>query len=812
MTDKYSFIELFCNDIVVDKHQKAKIQQIVIPKIQRPYAQGRQDVICTFIRNKFLNELLDALSSGQKLELNFVYGIMRQDNINENYVLELLDGQQRLTTLFLIHWYICNRELESESNEDSCIRSCLSKFVYETRSTATTFCKMLSQFKVDIPSSSTPRSVICSARWYFKSFDRDSTIAGMLVMLDAIHEKYEKYKYSGLNPNLNNLQFYIKSLGYFNLSEDLYIKMNARGLQLSAFENFKADFIDHITNNKYNELVPLYSSTTDNVPFHFNFASKLDAKWIDIFWKRGVSDFDIAYMSFFYRYFACKYIANSKDSVTDIEMRSDDYISQIFTNAEKRWDKNEYLGFNLFSSQLKQNPKFVYNIDKLLDVFHKYHKDISTELAPIWEHSSDRKSDNFYCCMDSKINQSKLIVLSAVIEFIEAYDDFDITVFKQWMRVVWNVVENTNIDSLTPVTILIRHFSNIIKDAAVKSRKSISFYEALSNLEDDYKNRAIKEEVLKAKYIAEDFEWEGLFSKNENHPFFKGMISFYFSEKMDQNSFMHSSDLISKMFDANGISNTYKQKHVLIRAIVSRLSSWDALKNKYITERSESNKYLKNILTANVDVRNMFSQLSFLSDEKSIIKSLVTDFIEDKQVIGSPEDAVDFAFQRLKNDIYLYDWIAADEEKNKCFRIYWYCGHVNIAKPYHHYARLIIDTERNEMARQIATKIKFVFSDPNQQSMLEKYGDCFGKDIFLHKQIDKYHLRVKFSIEHKFIMQVECKSKNAANKLVAQFEKSTVCIDDGTYVNLPELKYERMASFALIQDTIISTIEQLQKK
>lgn len=41
------------------------------------------------------------------------------------------------------------------------------------------------------------------------------------------------------------------------------------------------------------------------------------------------------------------------------------------------------------------------------------------------------------------------------------------------------------------------------------------------------------------------------------------------------------------MFDKNGISNIYKKKHILIRAIVSQFNTWEDINELYITERAE---------------------------------------------------------------------------------------------------------------------------------------------------------------------------------------------------------------------------------
>ena len=75
------------------------IQQnaIEIPIIQRDYAQGR--IGKEYLRASFLKELKEALDNkGKPLKLDFVYGSQ------ENNHLQPLDGQQRLTTLWLLHW------------------------------------------------------------------------------------------------------------------------------------------------------------------------------------------------------------------------------------------------------------------------------------------------------------------------------------------------------------------------------------------------------------------------------------------------------------------------------------------------------------------------------------------------------------------------------------------------------------------------------------------------------------------------------------------------------------------------------------
>lgn len=76
------------------------VTSIEIPLIQRDYAQGRTDGRVTEIRARFLDVLYDAVAGDEKVGLDFIYGDV------EDGTLRPLDGQQRLTTLFLLHWYL----------------------------------------------------------------------------------------------------------------------------------------------------------------------------------------------------------------------------------------------------------------------------------------------------------------------------------------------------------------------------------------------------------------------------------------------------------------------------------------------------------------------------------------------------------------------------------------------------------------------------------------------------------------------------------------------------------------------------------
>ena len=106
-----------------DLYSKAGIR---IPQIQRDYVQGRNSVRVETNRVNFVEELVSALTGkGKTMMLNFIYGYYE----DERFV--PIDGQQRLTTLFLLHFYVFSKA----GREDLRIRCDRLNFSYETRYT-----------------------------------------------------------------------------------------------------------------------------------------------------------------------------------------------------------------------------------------------------------------------------------------------------------------------------------------------------------------------------------------------------------------------------------------------------------------------------------------------------------------------------------------------------------------------------------------------------------------------------------------------------------------------------------------------------
>ena len=113
-----------------------RVAFVEIPIIQRDYAQGRKDEY--EVRNTFLDALYNALStdradSNQSLDLDFIYGNIDDDTFS------VLDGQQRLTTLFLLHWFLAIKNKSSADFREQFTVDNNSRFTYKTRPSSIEF-------------------------------------------------------------------------------------------------------------------------------------------------------------------------------------------------------------------------------------------------------------------------------------------------------------------------------------------------------------------------------------------------------------------------------------------------------------------------------------------------------------------------------------------------------------------------------------------------------------------------------------------------------------------------------------------------
>ena len=447
---------LFNTDIYIND-KKYKIDCIEIPEIQRDYIQGLEEYSNKL--DKFLDVLfkaLNALSLENKCSLDFIYG-----NI-ENDIFKPIDGQQRLTTLALLYYYI---ETIYKKNNDNIF----TKITYKTKNTATEFCELLSSDdfvsylrdninnKID--------NVIKDYHEYYDIYDYDLTIKSIINTLKSVQEKYDKLNDKN-NISFDNITFQIFPMESFNLSDDLYIKMNGRGKQLSSFDNFKADYfkwLEEKTDNNDNNIDKLIPnsivSDEDNNKYKEEgkekerkkhkletLKRKFDTDYIDIFWDYALKnsedtdetpDPEKLFFRFINRFVVGKYLLLTDTQKNNIK---NDFEKTFFDDGIK--SEKDAVVFNdieLYKSILNEqdnDKKYTYNykIINILENLYNLQKCCSSNFKdilnfifnPLWEVREDEKL--WEVREDEKLNifpkengltYKHVLIFNAITSFLE---------------------------------------------------------------------------------------------------------------------------------------------------------------------------------------------------------------------------------------------------------------------------------------------------------------------------------------------------------------------------------------------------------
>ncbi|WP_269899855.1 DUF262 domain-containing protein [Paenalcaligenes faecalis] len=506
--ERLSFYQLF----------KQKNMRIEIPLIQRDYAQGRRNT--EEIRMGFLQALYGYLDEGRTLrDLDFVYGRVMKNGANGRDCFIPLDGQQRLTTLFLLHWYLAQLAGEEESLRSVLGYNGTSLFAYETRSSSREFCSALLNNDIDlhalllkeaIPSLS---STIRDRGWFYASWENDPTIQSMLVMLDAIHKQFSGRAdfFEKLTDDSNPvITFLFLNLDKFKLTDDLYIKMNARGKPLTEFENFKAQLEKKIKSfsGGWNAYYLVFKNTP--VSGYDYFIHKIDTDWTDLFWfyhnaapKEGA--FDDKMMSFIAFHIAnFSLIHNRKASAASYRSFFDNQ-GNLRHLSFLRYDEEGYISQDLIVSLIKRFD--------LLFGSEKGNSGIQTYLDSNTYYPEEEIFKKILANSSSFTDKLQFHAFYAALENGKSGTDL-----LDWMRVVFNLTENTIIEDYPQALQSIDQLANMqgnILDLLINQVPVRYFLQA-----------QVLEERIKAHLLKKSPEWKAAILKAEASPFFTGQIGY----------------------------------------------------------------------------------------------------------------------------------------------------------------------------------------------------------------------------------------------------------------------------------------------
>jgi len=565
--------------------------KLEVPIIQRDYAQGRDTPGVERIRKSFVNDyLLDALLKGTPRELDFVYGSVIADptDATGKTLFVPLDGQQRLTTLFLLHWFVALKEGRMAE-----ARAALSKFTYETRPSAHDFCRWLIK-KEQTEKLSGLKQEILDSEWYDEEWDKDPTIKGMVTMLGTFAENealvnHADSLFDALTDPANPLIFfYFIPLEHFGLSENLYIRMNARGKELTPFEHFKSEF--------YN-IIAYQTDLLEQVK------DKIEYKWVGNLWDyKDKNSFIIDKPFMGYLKFLSEMLY-----FKDAQFRADHY-------------EEDFLNLKLLGTiyAKEENLKFfIFSLDHI-GLLKNYAQDDLLWAANTSIH------DIFKGTLNSQTDILRSILLYSTLRYF--YLQKPAEHFPDFIRVVRNLLENTADKSIREWPRLLASIDNIITSENIYD---LLMQPKAADLLDGFYVPQRREEVLKAKLMQAHVGAKKLFEEAEDHHYLRGniigLIASNYVKSAEEIEQFDTSSADTVQFDTNKFAAVYRSYITISQGDFAGVKG-DLLASALYTHHGWSR------VTCDGDYRKNSSTIALaLSHSKSPLKADLEDFLRDRE-------------------------------------------------------------------------------------------------------------------------------------------------------------------------------------
>ncbi|MEE9368272.1 MAG: DUF262 domain-containing protein [Pontiella sp.] len=530
---------------------------IEIPIIQRDYAQGRESKKSTAIRKSFVGSIFSAISENTPpIHLNFVYGKIKglqdQKKIEENkraieamlsavegysntldlnvsYDVETtergvdvqhhttfvpLDGQQRLTTLFLVHWYLLKR---CSLDDADALLMHLNHFSYLIRPSTKQFCgELIKQPLPELDDLGALSDALKNESWFFQFWIKDPSVKGMLNMLDEIHRQIGEWSQQPIDDAVLSLtqpssdkpiSFELLNLDDFELTDALYVKMNSRGKALTPFENFKSWLMEYVQAKRIQIEIESWET-------------KLDTVWADLFWEHKDTQnmlIDEEFFRFFRNMMQLDFLRRNKLETSKDALDVADCAhnrEQAYRLARDKGDDGEYLFMEHGEyAELKVlSESSINRIFQCLDLF--------------CSHDNEYTAKAFKGFVTGKMELEDKARFYATYRFLQDAESADFeTEFPRFQRVYENLIKNSQIDSIQILKTVLAGLD--------KSAFNANIYESLLDGQltfSGFRGSQIKEERLKAALILRNSDvWSSEILEAERHGFFNGQIGFIFA-------------------------------------------------------------------------------------------------------------------------------------------------------------------------------------------------------------------------------------------------------------------------------------------
>ncbi len=493
--------------------------RICIPMLQRDYAQGRPQE--GEVRESFLAALETALKlpiadPALPLNLDFIYGSIERFGKDARF--SPLDGQQRLTTLFLLHWFLAWQDgAWAEFGELFRGEDGRSRFTYKVRQFSNEFFDKLVVFEPTVRPKDilSVTDLIADQPWYFRNWRLDPTIQSTLTMLDAIHEHFKGS--TGLYARLTNderpaITFQLLDLENFELSDDLYIKMNARGKPLTMFETFKAQY-EQVLAGQFDG--KWYRVGDDNYSVAQFVALRMDTAWADFFWghrDRQTNLYDEVIMNLFRVLALATFDPEDRNYLRDLALLR---------------NEGRPASYSMFHMQGWLKEEFTETLIALLEQWsdRSRGKRAFQPLLPDTRYFDEATVFAKLARASTNLTLTEMIQFAGYALFVCKYPEAIATdAFQEWMRTMRNLAVNTRIERPEDLRSAARGLHALIPYAT----DILAHLEQLKETDriTGFYPPQVTEEQVKAGLIRNHSGWRALIDRAEQHGYFRGQIDF----------------------------------------------------------------------------------------------------------------------------------------------------------------------------------------------------------------------------------------------------------------------------------------------
>lgn len=530
--------------------------RVIIPGIQRHYVQGANNRKAESIRQQFVKDIIDTISDKKSLNLHFIYGPINTDG-EDSFV--PVDGQQRLTTLWLIARYAaehCNSVTRVK------ILELLSRFSYEDRINASRFCRTLTLPESHWCLDDDPIVDIIKQSWFLDYWKEDETVSSMIRMLSTIYNEWNnnvdltgELVLEGLGSQIS-FELKIDSFG-----DDIYMKMNARGLQLTQWENFKSKYAESLGDYK-------------------NAWEKDIEELSNTFFIMSGEDHELPDNSFFALF--------ARIMVYEDNLQSMNGIKQLSGFTHETWHQIElpFVPYSDFTDIFKRHKTLTIKVAastvRLIKVALKNY----SKIVPYYG------KRNLFETLFHPLNYNDLDFSLCCYEYFGVFgkdNDVENDDFMQAMRLMWNILENVirqDKNEYNRIAIVKRFIS--LNNPSLYSGNAMNVFskedpgQVFEEAEKSWKKNDINQEKPNdwdETILGEWVNWRSAIEYAEELAFFHGSIRFLYRDENGTTTWdKYATKLINckELFNDEGL----KQKHKAItnQVLISHCKSWDLIR------------------------------------------------------------------------------------------------------------------------------------------------------------------------------------------------------------------------------------------